>query len=439
MHTFRTDKTMILRQITSLIAAAILITGCVATPKTETQTNLDSLADELRDINVYITYAEPIDHYEVTMLWQPFDAHSETGLLVANFRDTVTNESFQYYEREKYSSYHTDLITFAEGFEGHRDGDQHTISTQTPDQEYYAESPLNYYASFQFFDVDFDGDKELLVNDWYRGQQGNYYAVWEITDEGLVQRCEAPFDAIDNCTKLNAETKEIIIESRDGYAHSTTAVYTINGDNTLVTEYDFTLTPAEGWEKQYDVTLKLSENGKIRFEGTIGRETELNYNVADFHPELKDGVITAPCGMLFFADLDFDGTKELITDLTPFAGSQRDYPAFKCIYRLKRGVYKDATKHFSSKCKVLGAIEPDFFKINPATKEIIQYCDGGYMSSSWEIYTYARKRYRYDRRVHYDRDIEQPMLTITITDSRDKLIREFRTTNEEFDKDLWTY
>ena len=89
MHTFKTDKTMILRQITSLIAAAILITGCVATPKTETQTNLDSLADELRDINVYITYAEPIDRYEVTMLWQPFDAHSETGLLVANFRDTV--------------------------------------------------------------------------------------------------------------------------------------------------------------------------------------------------------------------------------------------------------------------------------------------------------------------------------------------------------------
>ena len=430
---------MILRHIITLLSVATIAVSCATTPTNETQANLDSLVDELRDINVYITYSEPIDRYEVTMLWQPFTSDSETGLLVANFRDTVTNESFQYYEREKYSSYHTDLISFAEGFEGHRDGDVHIISTNTPKQEYYPDSPLDYFASFQFFDVDFDGDKELLVSDWYRGQQGNYYAVWEITPEGLKRRCEAPFDAIDNCTKFDTESKQIIIESRDGYAHSTSAVYIFDGDSTQVTEYDFRLTPAEGWENQYDVTLKLSENGKILFEGTIGRKTELNYNVAEFHPEPKDGIISAPWGMLFFADLDFDGTKELITDLTPFAGSQRDFPAFKRIYRLKRGVYRDATKHFSSKCEVLGAIEPDFFKINPATKEIIQYCDGGYMSGGWEVYTYARKRYRYDRYVHFDRDIEQPMLTITITDSRDKLIREFRTTNEEFDKDMWTY
>jgi hypothetical protein len=83
---------------------------------------------------------------------------------------------------------------------------------------------------------------------------------------------------------------------------------------------------------------------------------------------------------------------------------------------------------------VFEAIETPFFWINPATKEIIQYCDGGYMSGGWEVYVYDGKRYRYDRYVSFDRDIDQPMVTITITDPQGKLIREFRTSNDDFDK-----
>lgn len=431
---------MTLRKITLFLVAAVLTAGCTTTSTTDTQANLNSLADELRDINVYITYSEPIGSYEVTMLWQPFSSDSETGVLVANFRDTVTNESFQYYEREKYSSYHTDLITYAEDFEGHRDGDVHIISTKTPNQEYYPDSPLDYYASFQFFDADFDGEDELLVSDWYRGQQGNYYAVYEITPEGLKRRVDGPYLSIDNCTQFDAETKRIITKSHDGVAHNSTGVYHVVGnDISSTTEYEFTLTPTEGDEDRYDVNLKLREDGKLQFDGNIGSVSELDYDIADFHPEAIDGIISAPFSPLFFADLDFDGTKEMITNLTPYAGSQRNYPAFLRIYRLKRGVYKDATKHFSSKCKVLGAIEPGFFMIKPATKEIIQYCDGGFMSGGWEVYRHTGRTYRYDRYVSFDRDIEQPMLTITITDSRNKLIREFRTTSEDFDKDKWTY
>lgn len=426
---------MTLRKITLFLVATVLTAGCNANAKSEWQLNLDKLADSQHGINVYFKYTEPIGSYEVTMLWQPFDSHSETGVIVANFRDTVTNESFQYYEREKYSSYHTDLITYGEGFEGHHDGDVHHISTATPEQEYFADSPLGYYDSFQLFDVDFDGADELLASDWYHGQQGNYYAVYEITPEGLVQRCEAPFAEIDNCTVFNAERGEVIVTTHDGFAHSTTHIYNVSGKETvLATIYEFTLHPIEGYDKMYDITLKLTEGNELRFEGSIGRTSSLYYDVTMFHPEAIDGFISAPYEMLFFADLDFDGTDEMITDLTPFAGSQRDCSAFTSIYRLVDGRYKSATKEFTAKCKVFEAIETPFFWINPATKEIIQYCDGGYMSGGWEVYVYDGKRYRYDRYVSFDRDIDQPMLTITITDPQGKLIREFRTSNDDFDK-----
>ena len=77
--------------------------------------------------------------------------------------------------------------------------------------------------------------------------------------------------------------------------------------------------------------------------------------------------------------------------------------------------------------------------IKPSTKEIVQFRDGGYISSGWEVYTYTGRRYHYDRYVSFERDIEQPMLTITITNAHNKIIREFRTTSQEFDKDRWTY
>ena len=432
--------TMRLWQLASIIASAIILTSCGANSHNDWQAYLDTLVEKRQEINVYLKYSEPIGRYEVTMLWQPFGPRSETGLLVANFRDTVTNESFQYREEEKYNSYHTDHITFAEGFEGHRDGDVHTISTTTPEQEFYTDSPLNYYASFQLFDADFDGQEELLVSDWYRGQQGNYYAVYEIQDNGLVQRVDGPYLAIDNCTQFKASKGQIFVNTHDGYAQATTEVYSVKGDSTtLDTEYNFSLTPAQGWADQYDVTLKLIERGELRFEGNIGRVGSLDYNAAEFHPEMTDRVIYASEELLFFADLDFDGTDEMITDLTPFAGSQRDCPAFRRIYRLENGVYRDASSEFHSKCKILRAIEPLYFMIKPSTKEIVQFRDGGYISSGWEVYTYTGRRYRYDRYVSFERCSSQwDLLTITVSDPNGKILRQFQAiSDEDDDRHLW--
>ena len=171
-------------------------------------------------INVYFKYNQIINGYEVTGRWMPFEPHSETGYLIMNFRDTINGNSFQYVNTEKYNSYDTDNITFSKDFEGYRNGDVYYFDYSFPDandsNEDFNNSPIGYRTPFQFLDVNFDGEKELLINDWGRYQGGNHYAVYKITTDGLLLMDYPPFNRINNSTEFNAETKQIRLQEFDG-------------------------------------------------------------------------------------------------------------------------------------------------------------------------------------------------------------------------------
>ena len=119
------------------------------------------------------------------------------GVITINFPNISTGKEFQYVNKEKFSSYNTDLITFADGFKGYKNGDAYTIKYVTKPNP-FEESPIDYYLQFQFYDLDFDGEKELLINDYYKGQQGNNYDIFEIADSGLEAKEYQPFGDIDN-------------------------------------------------------------------------------------------------------------------------------------------------------------------------------------------------------------------------------------------------
>lgn len=171
-------------------------------------------------LNVYFKYNQIINGYEVTGRWMPFDPHSETGYLIMNFRDTINGNSFQYVNTEKYNSYDTDNITFSKDFEGYRNGDVYYFDYSFPDandsNEDFNNSPIGYRTPFQFLDVNFDGEKELLINDWGRYQGGNHYAVYQITTDGLLLMDYPPFNRINNSTEFNAETKQIRLQEFEG-------------------------------------------------------------------------------------------------------------------------------------------------------------------------------------------------------------------------------
>ena len=199
--------------------------------------------------------------------------------------------------------------------------------------------------------------------------------------------------------------------------------------------FDVTVTDADGFEGYSDIRIKITKSGIEVFDGYAGRVYgDFECDVDKFFPSNKNGAITAPDDVLFFADLDFDGVDELITGRSPFAGSQRNLPGFGSIYRLTDSKYTDATDEFTSRCEVFNGIEPYCFIVDYRNKSIIHCNDGGYMSGGWEIYKYHNGSYAYDRYVHFDRDIESGMVDITINYADNTPQKSMRVLSDDFEK-----
>ena len=100
-------------------------------------------------------------------------------------------------------------------------GDIHYFDYTSPDKpdpfkEQNDNSPIGYYTSFQFLDIDFDGEDELLVSDMYKGQAGNDYSVWDIAEDGLKSVDYIPLDRLTNIDKIDLKNKTITIVDFDG-------------------------------------------------------------------------------------------------------------------------------------------------------------------------------------------------------------------------------
>ena len=181
-------------------------------------------------IHVYIKYNQHVCGYEVTACWMPFDAnHCETGRLFMNFHPIFGGRDFQYVNTNKYTNPILMDITFDKESHGHRDGDVYYFAyvypTDSVNNEDFPDSPLGYYTPFQFFDVDFDGEHELLVNNFGRSQQGNSYEVFDITSAGLCRKDYIPFSRIDNETEFFPAIRTIVLYAHDGTYDSSRSVF----------------------------------------------------------------------------------------------------------------------------------------------------------------------------------------------------------------------
>jgi hypothetical protein len=171
-------------------------------------------------IDVSIKYNQPVNGYEVSARWRVFGSNYETGKVLMNFHNLMTGNDYQYFNTDKYNSIDTDMVSFAEGFKGHHQGDIHYFDYTSPDapknKEYYPDSPLGYYTPFQFLDVDFDGEDELLISDWYQGKGGNSYDVLKFVNGRLEGQNYMPLDCLDNQSTIDRENKTITITDIDG-------------------------------------------------------------------------------------------------------------------------------------------------------------------------------------------------------------------------------
>ena len=104
-------------------------------------------------------------------------------------------------------------IVMADDFKGFHNGDTYIFHYDTkPSIE--PRSPIFPQAEYQFFDVDFDGEDELLLN-YYRGGPKGCLAseIYDITDTALVLKYPEGYDgwfSIDENTIINPEDRTIV-------------------------------------------------------------------------------------------------------------------------------------------------------------------------------------------------------------------------------------
>lgn len=191
-------------------------------------------------LTIHIKYDKPINGYMVTGEFFPFNDQSETGQVTLNFKSISGGQDFVFsnvgaYEDNskifpaKFTGYNIYKYIFADESTRFHDGDTLVFHYNT-ETGIFEDSPLHYYAEFQFFDVDFDGDNEFLVSDYYRGGGGNNYEVYEITKKGLKKKTFKPFDRITNTTTFDANRRVITDILHDGVFNSEYTEYKVAPD-----------------------------------------------------------------------------------------------------------------------------------------------------------------------------------------------------------------
>ncbi len=170
-------------------------------------------------ICISFKYDQPVNGYEVSGLFYPFDSLSETGQVTMFFKSLDGGKDFVYSNVDKFETDHPEYPlkftgyniyeqVFSDGFTGFQDGESLVFHYNTEPNETF-DSPLYYNAEFQFFDVDMDGEDEFLVNDYYMGACGNHYTAYEIGMNGLKEKVCFPFNSITNLTKFDSGSRVI--------------------------------------------------------------------------------------------------------------------------------------------------------------------------------------------------------------------------------------
>lgn len=228
-----------------------------ALDRVELPTTKDSL------IKVYFKYNQLVNGYEVTGRWMPFEPHNETGSVIMNFRHTTGGQSFQYIENI-YHNFDMDKITFSKGFKGYQNGDVYYldyITNDNPDE--YKDSPLYYYAPFQFYDVDFDGEQELIINDCDQIKGGNTYRAYKVRDNDIELMGYLPFNALDNEVTFDMHNKTIRLNRFDGVFDSSSIVF--SKYPTTIRDKHIPQGLSQGWTTGGQILLNYYKQDKTDF------------------------------------------------------------------------------------------------------------------------------------------------------------------------------
>ena len=183
------------------------------------------LKDRSDIVSFYFCFDTIINGFEVSGILYPNYSeeygwsYAENGVRLF-FASINTNKEYVWTDWEEdckcfkntFMSKNVQDIVLSEDFKGFRDGDYYTFHYDTSAQK-NPQNPLLPNAEYQFYDIDFDGENELLLNYYHGGAKGgSAHEIYEMTDTGLVRKeviGEEGYFALDGNTIINPENKTI--------------------------------------------------------------------------------------------------------------------------------------------------------------------------------------------------------------------------------------
>lgn len=171
--------------------------------------DLSEFSSDINDsLNVFIKFDTEVNGYTVTCRFMPFGNDTETGFAVLNFRN---DNSDVFLLSDKTCFYHTLMISGSGTMWRNIDAYEFNYIEPRGTKSYPVNErhPFGYYTPFQFVDVDFDGEKEMMLNDLAMYREGNGYYPYKIKGNRFVPFDIFPYNSIVNSTEFDFKNKTI--------------------------------------------------------------------------------------------------------------------------------------------------------------------------------------------------------------------------------------
>lgn len=204
-----------------IISALFLFASCNKTSTSQSEVYTEY--DKGHSVKVKLNYAEPIEGFSVNVTCMVDTTHNYDSPNTQGNRNAIVGRAYIHFKNDTAqftieNPLFSDSTLMANSIPLRNDMKIEAIYTPYSAPDNGRTDILNYHSSpFFFYDIDFDGDKELIITLW-EGMEyhaHNAYEVYKIRNikagEILQPLKTPPFDRIDDYTLIDSVAKTISI------------------------------------------------------------------------------------------------------------------------------------------------------------------------------------------------------------------------------------
>lgn len=170
-------------------------------------------------LRFWFKYDCEVDGYQVTGRFSPIDSESETGQMVMRFDNG--NKVFYYQsikDEELFTCAPIYLLCTKSPFFEWENKALYSLHYYKPEEDKDVDElhPLGFNTPFQFFDINFDGQKELMISDYGMFQGGNKYYTYSIAGSQLKKIESLPIKEVQTYSEIDTKNRTITLSVKEG-------------------------------------------------------------------------------------------------------------------------------------------------------------------------------------------------------------------------------